>query len=179
MASVYDRTTTYTPARQAYTDERASQVAETYSIVDRHSIFNGSFRTSRDLRVEGTVEGEIACEGKLIIAQGARVKATITAREIEVAGELDGEVTCSGRFRITPTGSAMGKVTAASLIIEEGARFNGDFTMMREAPSPSAAEPTSPSAWRRGKEVEVPSALPTESSVDGSETASTENTESA
>ncbi|MER3545592.1 MAG: hypothetical protein C4311_13600 [Chloroflexota bacterium] len=178
MASVYDRTTTYTPARQAYAEERASQAVETYSLVDRHSVFNGSFRTSRDLRVEGTMEGEVACEGKLIIAQGARVKATITAREIEVAGELDGEVTCSGRFRITPTGSAMGKVTAASLIIEEGARFNGDFTMMREASAPSGAEPTRTPAWRRSGEVEAPSAPLMKSSVDGSETTSTESTES-
>ncbi len=170
MASVYDRTTTYTPARQAYADERAAQAAETYSIVDRHSVFNGSFRTTRDLRVEGTLEGEIACEGRLIIAQGARVKATITAREIEVAGELDGEVTCSGRFRITPSGSAMGKVTAASLIIEEGARFNGDFNMMREEALPSAAEPTPASAWQRVSEDVAPSGLPTEGSEDSSET---------
>ncbi len=135
MASIYDRTTTYTPARPAYTDDKNAAGAETRSIVDRHSLFNGTFRSARDLRVEGTVEGEIACEGMLVIAQGARVKATVTAREIEVAGELDGEVTCSGRFRIAPTGSASGKVTAASLVIEEGARFNGDFSMMRE-PAP-------------------------------------------
>lgn len=179
MASVYDRTTTYTPARQAYADERASQVAETYSLVDRHSVVNGSFRTARDLRVEGTVEGEIACEGRLIVAQGARVKATITAREIEVAGELDGEVTCSGRFRITPTGSAMGKVTAASLIVEEGARFNGDFNMMREEALPSVTEPTPASAWQRVSKGETPSSLSTESGADSNETASPESTESA
>lgn len=175
MASVYDRTTTYTPARQAYAEERTSQAAETYSLVDRHSVFNGSFRTARDLRVEGTLEGEIACEGKLIVAQGARVKATITAREIEVAGELDGEVTCSGRFRVTPTGSAMGKVTAASLIIEEGARFNGDFSMMPEETTPPAAEPIEMSARRWGSEVEAPSAPPAESSADSGEPASTES----
>jgi cytoskeletal protein CcmA (bactofilin family) len=160
MASVYDRTTTYTPARQAHPDERLSPSAETFSVVDRHSLFTGAFRTARDLRVEGTVEGEVACEGKMVIAHGARVKATITAREIEVAGELDGEVTCSGRFRITPTGNATGKVTATNLVIEEGARFNGDFNMMREGATPAAApaDRSDALARRRGPESEPPPA---------------------
>jgi cytoskeletal protein CcmA (bactofilin family) len=165
MASVYDRTTTYTPARQAHTDERTVQGSETFSIVDRHSLFTGAFRTARDLRVEGVVEGEVACEGKMVIAQGARVKATITAREIEVAGELDGEVTCSGRFRITPTGNATGKATAASLIIEEGARFNGDFHMMREGEA--ARQVATDASTRRRTEPELPPAP--ESRVNGGE----------
>jgi len=153
MASVYDRTTTYTPARPAPAEDRSAPATETRSIIDRHSLFNGVFRTARDLRVEGTVEGEITCEGMIVIAQGARVKATLSAREIEVAGELDGEVSCSGRFRIGPTGSATGKVTAASLVIEEGARFNGDFNMMREGASARAAETREPSSRRRSAEV--------------------------
>jgi cytoskeletal protein CcmA (bactofilin family) len=169
MASVYDRTTTYTPARQAYPDDRTAQTAETHSIVDRHSLFSGTFRTARDLRVEGTIEGEIACEGKIIIAQGARVKATITARELEVAGELDGETTCSGRFRITPTGNATGKVTAASLVIEEGARFNGDFSMMREGAPARPAERVEAPSRRRSTEVEAPPVAP-ESSMGSGET---------
>lgn len=174
MASVYDRTTTYTPARQTYPDDRTAASAETHSIVDRHSLFSGTFRTARDLRVEGTIEGEITCEGKIVIAQGARVKATITAREVEVAGELDGEITCSGRFRITPTGNATGKVTAASLIIEEGARFNGDFAMMREDTSARPAERVEAPARRRSAEVEAPPVVP-ESGAGGGETSADGN----
>ena len=47
-----------------------------FSVIDRHSNFDGTFRSSRDLRIEGEVKGTIECQGTLFVAQGANVSAT-------------------------------------------------------------------------------------------------------
>ena len=57
-----------------------------FSVIDRHSNFDGTFRSSRDLRIEGEVKGTIECQGTLFVAQGANVSATVEAENIAVAG---------------------------------------------------------------------------------------------
>jgi cytoskeletal protein CcmA (bactofilin family) len=87
--------------------------------------------------VEGQAEGEIQCQGTLIVEQGARVKAKVTARNVIVAGELEGEVTCQDVFKITPSGQVEATVTASRLIVEEGGFYNGEFKMTKASPEPS------------------------------------------
>ena len=48
---------------------------ETASLVDRHSAFDGTFRSQRDIRVEGDLKGTVTCEGTLFVAEGASVGA--------------------------------------------------------------------------------------------------------
>ena len=63
---------------------------EGFSVIDRHSNFDGTFVAKRDLRIEGEVKGAIDCSGTLFIAQGANVNARVEAENITVAGEFTG-----------------------------------------------------------------------------------------
>jgi cytoskeletal protein CcmA (bactofilin family) len=102
------------------------------SLVDRHSTFNGNYRSSHNLRIEGVVDGQIECKGTLTIAEEARVKAKVMAQNVTVAGNLEGEVTCPGRFQILPPGHVVGKVVAGVLDIRAGAFYEGDLSMYRQ-----------------------------------------------
>lgn len=81
------------------------------SLVDRHSVFEGTFRSQRDIRVEGEVKGTVACDGTLFVAEGATVAATVDAEHISVAGDLSGEIRCRGRLHIMPSGRVRAKVS--------------------------------------------------------------------
>jgi len=102
---------------------------ETASIVDRHSAFEGLFRTQRDLRVEGELKGTVSCDGTLSIAEGASVSASVDAEHINVAGDLSGEIRCRGRLQILPSGRVRARVTTAALTIQEGAVYEGQIEM--------------------------------------------------
>ena len=113
---------------------------DSFSVIDRHSIFDGVFQSKRDLRIEGEVKGTIECQGTLFIAQGATVAAKVEADNIAVAGDLNGEIKCSGRLQLMPTGRVRGKVSTQSLVINEGAFYEGQLEMAQ----PSTHAPAAP-----------------------------------
>ena len=102
---------------------------DTASLVDRHSTFDGDFRSQRDLRVEGELKGNVTCEGTLFVAEGAMIAATVEAEHITVAGELSGEIRCRGRLQILPSGRVRANVSTGSLVIQEGAIYEGQLEM--------------------------------------------------
>lgn len=105
------------------------QQAESTSVIDQYSHFDGTYNSARDLRVEGQVKGTIVCKGTLHVAQGASVKASIEAEAISVAGELEGEINCRGRLELLQTGRVKGQISTQSLVIHEGAVYDGDLEM--------------------------------------------------
>jgi len=125
---------------------------QSISVIDQFSNFDGTYQSTRDLRIEGQVKGTIECRGTLHIAQGANVQAKVEAENISVAGELDGEITCRGKLLLLPSGRVKGKINTVSLIIHEGAFYEGELEMQGEngrLPSRSsrrAAVPSGPPA---------------------------------
>ncbi|MBA3275528.1 MAG: polymer-forming cytoskeletal protein [Chloroflexia bacterium] len=99
------------------------------SVFDRYSIFDGTFNLTRDLRVEGQVKGTINCKGTLYVAHGATVDAVIEAENITVAGDLEGEVNCRGKMQILESGKVKGKITTGTLVVNEGAFYEGQLVM--------------------------------------------------
>ena len=103
--------------------------SESASVIDRHSEFDGTYSTDRDLRIEGREKGKLSCHGTLHVAQGATVDAEIEAEQVVVAGVLEGTVNCRSRLQIMPSGELRGRISTPSLIINEGARYEGQMEM--------------------------------------------------
>jgi cytoskeletal protein CcmA (bactofilin family) len=127
---------------------------EPLSLIDRFSSIEGTFTTSRDVRVEGVLRGKIQCQGLLYIAEGADIDADVEAASLTVAGKLSGNVTCGGKLQITQTGKVSATVTTETLVIDEGAVFEGDLTMKAIAPGSGAGtaasvETSATSVFRR------------------------------
>ena len=78
------------------------------SVIDPHARFNGKYVSDRDLRIEGEAQGEIECQGTLIISPQARVRSGITAHNVIINGDYEGDVDCGGRFEIGSTGRVKG-----------------------------------------------------------------------
>jgi len=118
----------YAGQRVAYSDV-STEGSDSISILDRFSNFDGTFHSSRDLRIEGQAKGTIECQGTLHIAQGASIDAKVEAENITVAGDLDGQITCRGRLQILPSGRVRGTITTQTLVIHDGAFYEGQLQM--------------------------------------------------
>ncbi len=135
---------TYSPSMED-SDVVSDENHDSFSVIDRHSIFDGTFQSKRDLRIEGEVKGTIECRGTLFVAQGATVAAKVEADNIAVAGDLNGEIKCSGRLQLMPTGRVRGKVTTQTLVINEGAYYEGQLEMAQpDAPAQAAPRQLQP-----------------------------------
>src|ERR687894_227770 len=127
------------------------------SVIDPHARFNGKYVSDRDLRIEGEAQGEIECQGTLIISPQARVRSAITAHNVIVNGDYEGDVDCGGRFEIGSTGRVKGNIKTQVLVVKEGAHWEGGVTMVREpgarpgAPAPSGGQGAPQPAGGQGR----------------------------
>ena len=118
----------------------------TEGILDSHARFNGKFVSDRDLRIDGEAQGEIECQGTLVLSPQARVRASIKAHNVVINGDYEGNVDSGGRFEIGSTGRVKGEVKTQVLVIKEGAFFEGAVAMTRKAPPEGAAAGAAASA---------------------------------
>jgi cytoskeletal protein CcmA (bactofilin family) len=119
------------------------------SVIDPHARFNGKYVSDRDLRIEGEANGEIECQGTLIISPQARVRSAITAHNVIINGDYEGDVDCGGRFEVGSTGRVKGNIKTQVLVVKEGAHWEGGVVMTRE-PGARPVPPPSGTAAPQG-----------------------------
>ena len=140
-----------TPSPNDSTFRRSEGGTGNESVIDPHARFNGKYVSDRDLRIEGEAQGEIECQGTLIISPQARVRSAIKAHNVIINGDYEGDVDCGGRFEIGSTGRVKGGVKTQVLVVKEGAHWEGSVTMTREAARPAAAaQPQAAAAQAKG-----------------------------
>ena len=103
----------------------------------------GKLTVEGDIRVRGTVEGELAASGDVQIDPSARVSAPISGRNVSVRGKVTGDVIAAERLLLAGHGSLEGNVQVGRLAIEDGATLNGNVSMGtgRRNGHPAAEEP--------------------------------------
>ena len=86
----------------------------------------GDLSGDEDTLVEGRVEGRIEIRGHhLTIGTHGVVTGEVLARRVTVLGRVDGDITVFERIEIAATGRVDGDIRTPSLVIREGAQFNG------------------------------------------------------
>jgi cytoskeletal protein CcmA (bactofilin family) len=84
----------------------------------------GQLYVEGNLRVAGTVEGGLEVTGSVEIDDGGRVTGPVTARDRLVVGR---------------SGSLMGDVHVARLVVHDGATFSGKVSMGKQVEAPPKA----------------------------------------
>lgn len=97
-------------------------------------------------RIDGSVDGEIQCHGKLTIGEGAEVKAKITGQVVVVQGRVEGNVTAKEKVELIAPARLFGNISTPRLTITEGVVFDGDCSMGMAKPKGAAVGSPSTSA---------------------------------
>jgi cytoskeletal protein CcmA (bactofilin family) len=122
------------PAQQEMPVPDLGRAGASGSLVAAEATWEGKLRSDGDIRVEGTLRGEVETSATLIVAPRAQIHGTVRARSIMLAGDLEGDVTCEERLEILPGGSARGQINSGTLVVHEGAYLDSRFQMRREQP---------------------------------------------
>ena len=91
--------------------------------------FNGKLYCKGSSRIGGKIEGEIVSEGLLIIEEEAMIIAKIKADEAVIQGQVKGRLEANCRVKLAASSRFDGDIITPSLVISEGAQFNGHTTM--------------------------------------------------
>jgi len=92
----------------------------------------GHLTAQTDLVLDCQFDGEIeAPKHAITLGPEARVKAVIFARDVTIHGRFEGRLTAVEIADVRERASVDGDVTTPSLLLAEGARFNGRVEMKR------------------------------------------------
>lgn len=115
------------PSRPSAQTPAPSQDHE--SLIADQTFIDGTLRAEESIRIRGAIQGEVESKRHVYVEEQAKVTAKVTGESVTVAGQVNGQIFCAGRVEIKPSGRVIGEITAGTLIMQEGAFFEGNLKM--------------------------------------------------
>ena len=109
-----------------------------YNALTSGSKIIGTVITDSDMRIDGAIEGDVKCAGKLVVGEQGLVKGTVECQNAEIMGRLDGKIDVKYTLALRATSTIKGEINTGTLMIEPNAIFNGSCTMGAKAPEQPA-----------------------------------------
>lgn len=94
-------------------------------VVAKGTKIEGQFKSVENIRLDGTVVGDVSCNQKLVLGESGRVEGKIDTNDAVIMGHVVGELIVEGILHLNSTANIEGDITAKKMIVEEGARYNG------------------------------------------------------
>ena len=95
------------------------------TIIGADANFKGELTFDSAAKVLGKFEGTINAKGRVHIADGSTCRATVKAKEVSVEGLIEGNIEAMDRVEVKNKGAITGDITAARMIMAEGASIDG------------------------------------------------------
>jgi cytoskeletal protein CcmA (bactofilin family) len=106
------------------------------SILSADLHVTGNMKTTGDIQVEGTVEGDIRAH-LLTIGETATIKGEVIADDVVINGRIVGRVR-GLKVRLTSTARVEGDIIHKTIAIESGAHFEGSVQRQDDPLNPGA-----------------------------------------
>ncbi|MBH69947.1 MAG: cell shape determination protein CcmA [Flavobacteriales bacterium] len=93
------------------------------------TIITGDVNSNGDLRIDGTLKGSVATEGKVVLGKNGVIEGDVVCNNADIAGEIKAKITVSQLLTLKSTAKLKGDIITNKLSIEPGAVFSGSCSM--------------------------------------------------
>lgn len=100
-----------------------------YNALTSGSKVIGTIITDSDIRVDGTIEGDVQCTGKLVVGEQGSIKGSVVCQNAEIMGKVEGKIDVKYSLALRATSDIQGEINTQTLMIEPNAIFNGTCNM--------------------------------------------------
>ena len=100
------------------------------TMIGAEAVVNGPIKLRGGIIVYGKVYGDIHTEGPVRITISGEVIGDIQASDAHISGRIQGNVTVSNRIVLGRKSELKGDLIYHSLVIEDGAQFEGSCTVI-------------------------------------------------
>jgi cytoskeletal protein CcmA (bactofilin family) len=107
--------------------EKAATTSAT--LISAGTVVQGDLKSQSDLRIDGTIHGNVSCSAKVVIGPSGFVEGNIEGAHADISGRLVGNVVAKEMVQLRTQCQVQGNISAASLQIDAGAVFNGQSQM--------------------------------------------------
>lgn len=109
--------------------ETSANSTTVYSVLAVGTKVVGTIDTENDLRLDGTLEGNVICGGKLVMGEQSSLKGFVKCVNAEILGKVDANVETRELLILRSQAQFSGELSTSTLMIEAGAVLNGTCRM--------------------------------------------------
>lgn len=102
------------------------------TVIGETTIFQGSIKTKSGIRIDGKFEGGTIEAHTLIVGEKGSVNGDIIVQKSIIGGKVTGNIIAAKRLEIQSHAQVYGDVQTSSLVIAEGAIYEGHCIMTSE-----------------------------------------------
>jgi cytoskeletal protein CcmA (bactofilin family) len=114
------------------------------NLINQGTEITGDIKSSGDIRIDGTLNGNMITKGKVVIGPTGRVKGEVECKNSEVSGLIDGKITVTQLLNLKSSSKINGTIVTNKLSIEPGALFTGNCSMKEGENGGPAIKPREP-----------------------------------
>ena len=112
------------------------------SIIAAGTTVKGDISSNGDIRIDGTLQGNVQSTAKVVIGANGVVDGDISGQQADIMGKINGTIKVKELLQLKGGCTVTGNIYAAKLQIETSANFNGQCHMTTGSGAPSKAAPS-------------------------------------
>ena len=116
------------------------------NVIAKNTTIVGEIKSEGDFRIDGTLEGTLKTNGRVIIGTDGFIKGNVDATNADIEGKFSGQLLVTKTLTVKATANISGDVTIGKLSVEPGASFNATCSMkgaVKELKKPNEKQKTS------------------------------------
>jgi len=120
--------------------------SEETTIISKGVKIEGKIASSGNITVDGEVQGDILSQNNVTVGENGQVNGQINADGITIGGKVSGTVRVKEKLVLESKGNLKGDIFTKILVVEAGAKFDGQSKMGDSSDILEFKENTKPSS---------------------------------
>ncbi|MFL5740829.1 MAG: polymer-forming cytoskeletal protein [Flavisolibacter sp.] len=105
------------------------------TLISSGTVLKGDVKSNNDLRIDGTIHGNVSSSAKIVIGPSGFVEGNIEGANADITGKVSGNITVKELLQLREEATVVGNINAVKLQIDPTAVFNGKCQMGPQAGS--------------------------------------------
>lgn len=110
--------------------------------IDAKTTIEGDLKAGGDIRIDGTMIGNLNCQAKLIIGPQGRIEGDVECVNAVVEGTFQGNLLVKDMLNLQETAKVSGDIRAKKMAVKAGCEINGTCTVTGNAAPTAAKKPS-------------------------------------
>jgi cytoskeletal protein CcmA (bactofilin family) len=121
------------------------------NLISNGTDITGDIKSTGDIRIDGTLSGNLATKGKVVIGPTGKVNGEVVCKNSEVSGSIEGKIIVNQLLILKASSKILGDIVTSKLSIEPGAMFTGNCKMSENVNNGGAGTPKEKEPDKAGK----------------------------
>jgi cytoskeletal protein CcmA (bactofilin family) len=111
------------------TDMQQTTTGNGTTLISAGTTIKGDLSSNSDLRIDGTIIGNIQSSAKIVIGGNGIVQGDISGNQVDIVGKVNGNIRAKELLQLKGESVVTGNLYAGNLQVEPSTTFNGQCHM--------------------------------------------------